>query len=61
MFDDPIRPADLAEMLLAAPVVTRLGLTVPNERHRRRAANDLACFILGEQPHDHRDQLALPL
>ncbi|MCF8710331.1 DUF6771 family protein [Rhizorhapis sp. SPR117] len=54
----------LSAILLAAPGWARVGLTVPDERMRERAADSLAATIIekleGSSPADV-NQLSLPL
>ena len=54
----------LRDIILNAPAWARVGLTVPNEGLRERAATELAGVILAElSPQDEPDsnQLSLPL
>lgn len=55
----------IADTLLNAPAWARLGLTMPDERLRERAADTLAATILervfGEQVQPDPNQLTLPL
>ena len=54
----------LIDIILNAPAWARVGLTVPNERLRERAAGEMADVIIARvsAPYEpHCDQLALPL
>ncbi len=55
----------IATAILSAPGWARVGLTMPDERMRERAADTIAATILdtlsGATQLDDRDQLALPL
>ena len=51
---------NLATILLNAPGWARVGLTMPDERMRERAADCLAATIV-EKLDPMRDQLTLPL
>ena len=55
----------IADTILNAPAWARLGLTMPDERLRERAADTLAATILervfGQQTTPDPNQLTLPL
>ena len=54
----------LIGIILNAPAWARVGLTVPNEGLRERAAGEMADVIIASvtSPYEqHRDQLPLPL
>lgn len=59
-----IERQELSAILLAAPAWARVGLTMPDERIRERAADTLAATIIekleGSSPPD-LNQLNLPL
>lgn len=52
--------ATIADAILAAPAVTRLGIACPSDRLRERAADDLAKDILARLTTD-ANQLPLAL
>lgn len=57
---------EISAAILAAPAWARIGLTMPDERMRERAAQELAETLLdrlevGPEPEQHPDQLALSL
>lgn len=55
---------ELSAIILAAPGWARVGLTMPDENLRERAADVIAATIiekLSDEPGPDRDQLALPL
>lgn len=59
-----IEQDELSAIILAAPGWTRVGLTMPDEDLRERAANALAAAIIEEligTPGPDVNQLALPL
>ena len=54
----------LSAIILNSPAWARVGLTMPDERMRERAADALAASIiekLNPAPEPDRNQLALPL
>ena len=54
----------LIDIILNAPAWARVGLTVPNEGLRERAAGEMADVIIARANapfEQHRDQLPLPL
>lgn len=60
-----LEPRTVADILLAAPAWAQLGLTMPDQRLRERAAEELACVIVERVGHPlpivDVDQFALPL
>jgi hypothetical protein len=60
-----IDPQQLSELILAAPAWARVGITMPDERMRKRAAQELAATIveqLGlEDGEGDEGQLRLPM
>ena len=61
---DRVGRDELSAIILAAPGWARVGLTMPDEELRERAANALAAAIIEEligTPGSDVNQLALPL
>ena len=62
---EQINPHLLSEAILTAPAWARVGITMPDERMRIRAADELAASIverLAEEPSViDRNQLNLPI
>jgi hypothetical protein len=60
-----IDPAQLSEVILTAPAWARIGITMPDERMRHAAADQLAASIVesltGEAGPIDIDQLSLPI
>jgi hypothetical protein len=60
-----INPHQLTEVILSAPAWARLGITMPDERMRKRAAQELAATIveqLGiEDGEGDEGQIRLPI
>lgn len=57
-------PTQISDAILAAPGWARVGITMPCERLRERAAHELACSIVEQitgGPSPHPDQLKLPI
>lgn len=64
LFSYGMERESLIDIILNAPAWARVGLTVPNEGLRERAAGEMADVIIARMgsPHEgHRDQLPLPL
>lgn len=62
---EQINPHLLSEAILTAPAWARVGITMPDERMRLRAADELALSIVERlasgEPAIDRDQLSLPI
>lgn len=60
-----IDPEEISEIILMAPAWARIGITMPDENLRIRAANELAITIVeqlaGYPEIKDRNQLSLPL